>query len=113
MNNTDTTIRKALVLWLSGVRLADIRTLPQVKTLIERGATVELDASPITGPQSQYYQVFSGKSPASLAFLIHSSLVTTRLLKKTVAGERRRNCCPTNCGPSAGASPTRKPGQRS
>jgi len=62
MNNTNTAMQKAVVLWLSGVRLADIRTLPQVKTLVERGATVELDSSPITGSQSQYYQVFSGKS---------------------------------------------------
>lgn len=68
MNNINTTMQKAVVLWLSGVRLADIRTLPHVKTLIERGATVELDPSPITGPQSQYYQVFSGKSPASFGF---------------------------------------------
>jgi Type I phosphodiesterase / nucleotide pyrophosphatase len=68
MSHTDTVMQKAVVLWLSGTRLADMRVLPEVETLIERGVIVELDPSPITGPQSQHYQVFSGKSPSTFGF---------------------------------------------
>jgi len=68
MSNTDTAPQKAVLLWVSGVPLSEIRTLPGVEALLERGAMVELDPSPITGTQSQYYQVFSGKFPASFGF---------------------------------------------
>src|SRR5438105_3903683 len=68
MSNTDTAIQKAVVVCLSGVRLADIRTLPEVKTLLDNGAMVELDPAPITGSQGQHYQALSGKSPASFGF---------------------------------------------
>ena len=68
MSHTETVMQKAVVLWISGARLADIRALPEVETLIERGVMVELDPSPITGPQSQYYQVFCGKSPSTFGF---------------------------------------------
>jgi hypothetical protein len=68
LSNTDTTMQKAAVLWLSGVRLADIRTLPEVEKLIEAGGMVELDPLPITGPQAQHYQVCGGKSPATFGF---------------------------------------------
>jgi hypothetical protein len=68
LSNTDTTLQKAAVLWLSGVRLADIRTLPEVEKLIDAGAMVELDPLPITGLQAQHYQVCGGKSPATFGF---------------------------------------------
>src|SRR5437588_8040121 len=68
MSNEEKGIDKAVVLCLSGARLADIRTLPEVATLLEHGALVELDPAPITGPLAQHYQVFSGKSPASFGF---------------------------------------------
>lgn len=68
MNNADQTPQKAIILWLTGTRLSDIRSLPDVQALIERGAMVELAPSPITGPQSQLYQVLSGRSPASFGF---------------------------------------------
>ena len=68
MSTTDTAPQKAVLLWFSGVRLADIRTLPAVEALIARGAMVELDPASITGPQAQHYQIFSGKLPASFGF---------------------------------------------
>ncbi len=68
MNNTNKGLQKVIIIWLSGVRLADIRTLPEVTELFEHGAMVELDASPITGPQNQYYQVLSGRDPSSFGF---------------------------------------------
>src|SRR5436305_5830632 len=68
MSETDATMQKVAVLWLSGARLADIRTLPEVEKLLDAGAMVELDPLPITGLQAQHYQVLSGKSPASFGF---------------------------------------------
>ena len=68
MSETIIRPQRAVLLWLSGARLADIRALPIVSTLIDGGATVELDPSPITGRQSQRYQLFSGKAPASFGF---------------------------------------------
>jgi hypothetical protein len=68
VNNNTKGLQKAIVLWLSGVRLADIRALPEVTELIDRGAMIELEASPITGPQNQHYQVLSGKDPSSFGF---------------------------------------------
>ena len=68
MSNEEKGLDKAVVLWLSGARLAEIRALPEVAILLEHGALVELDPAPITGPLAQHYQVFSGKSPASFGF---------------------------------------------
>lgn len=68
MNNTTRDVQKAIVLWLSGLRLADIHALPEVTELIARGALIELEASPITGPRNQYYQVLSGRDPSSFGF---------------------------------------------
>lgn len=56
------------MLWLSGMRLADIRSLPEVVALSRHGALVELDPLPITGPQAQHFEVLSGCSPASFGF---------------------------------------------
>lgn len=68
MNDSNRGIRKAFVLWLSGVRLADIGRLAEVESLLEHGALVELDPSPITGPQAQHCQAFSGRLPAHFGF---------------------------------------------
>src|SRR5947209_94750 len=68
MSMTDATTEKAVIVWLSGARLADLRTLPEVEKLLDAGATVELDSSPIISLQAQHYQVLSGKSPASFGF---------------------------------------------
>jgi hypothetical protein len=68
VNNDNRGLQKAIIIWLSGVRLADIRALPEVTELIEHGAMIELEASPITGPQNQHYQVFSGRDPSSFGF---------------------------------------------
>jgi len=68
VNNTTKGIQKAIVLWLSGLRLTDILALPEAKKIMECGAMVELDVSPITGLQNQHYQVLSGKNPSSFGF---------------------------------------------
>ncbi len=68
MSNGDKEIRKAFILWLSGISLTDVRALAEVKSLLEHGTLVELESSPITGPQAQYYQVSSGKLPAHFGF---------------------------------------------
>src|SRR6266702_3232613 len=68
MNSTNKETRKAVVLWLSGIRLEDISALPAVRTLMEHGAMVELDPSPITGPQTQHFQVLSGRLPSRFGF---------------------------------------------
>lgn len=68
MNNKTGGLEKAIVLWLSGVRLSDICALPEVTRLAESGAMVELDASPITGSLNQHYQILSGRDPSSFGF---------------------------------------------
>src|ERR1051326_5849167 len=68
MSMTGATAQRAVIVWLSGARLADIRTLPGVEKLLDAGAMVELDSSPIISLQAQHYQVLSGKSPASFGF---------------------------------------------
>jgi hypothetical protein len=60
--------QRAIILWLSGMCLADIRSLPEVVALNRHGALVELDPLQITGSQAQHFQVFSGCSPASFGF---------------------------------------------
>ena len=68
MSASTTGVHNAFLLWLSGTRLADARTLPAIEGLMEHGALVELDPSPITGPRAQHYQIFSGQSPARSGF---------------------------------------------
>src|SRR5579863_10152811 len=68
MSNTEQLPQRAIVLWLSGAKLEDIRGLAEVKTLLDNGALVELDPSPISGRQSQFYQLASGKEPAGSGF---------------------------------------------
>lgn len=68
MGDINKRIQKALILCLSGIRLEDIHALPEVQTLMEHGAVVELDPSPITGLQAQHYQVLSGRLPARFGF---------------------------------------------
>lgn len=68
MGNSNKEKQRAFVLWLSGIALTELRTLAEVESLIEHGVLVELDPSPITGPQAQHYQVFSGKLPAHFGF---------------------------------------------
>ena len=66
INNKE--IHKAFILWLSGACLADIRALADMESLFKSGALIELEASPITGPQAQGYQVFGGRSSARFGF---------------------------------------------
>jgi Type I phosphodiesterase / nucleotide pyrophosphatase len=68
VNTTGNGIQKAVVFWLSGARLDAMRALPAVQSLLQRGASVELEPLVITGLQNQYYQVASGRSPASFGF---------------------------------------------
>lgn len=68
MSNDTDGIRRAVVLCLSGIQLGDIRAIPEVEMLVKQGVMVELEPSPITGPMTQMYQAFSGRSPASFGF---------------------------------------------
>jgi hypothetical protein len=68
MSNVEQLPQRAIVLWLSGAKLEDVRGLPEVKALVDNGALVELDPSPITSRQSQFYQLSSGREPASFGF---------------------------------------------
>ncbi len=61
-------VQKAFMLWVSGARLVDLNALTEVEELKQRGALVELEPLPITGPQTQHYQLFSGQSPANFGF---------------------------------------------
>jgi hypothetical protein len=45
-----------------------MRTISEVKNLLERGALVELAPSPIIGWQAQHYQAFSSRLPARFGF---------------------------------------------
>jgi len=60
--------RKAVVFWLSGACLADLRTIAEVETLIEHSGTVELIPTPITTTQSLYYQLATGRRPECFGF---------------------------------------------
>src|SRR5947209_4036748 len=68
MSNVDKRTQRVIILCLSGVRLADISAYAEVKTLMKRGVSVELQPMPITGQQAQHYQLFSGKLPAHFGF---------------------------------------------
>lgn len=68
MSNTYAVPQKAIVFWLSGTTLADLRGIPEVEAFLERSARAELLPSPITGPQAQHYQALSGHSPAYFGF---------------------------------------------
>ena len=68
MSRANEETRKAVVLWLSGMRLEDIQALPEAENLMRHAALTELEASPITGPQAQHYQAFTGVLPAHFGF---------------------------------------------
>lgn len=68
MNTTNVAPRKAIVLWLSGAKLADLEKISTGEMLLKHSAMVELEPSPITGPQSQHYQALSGRLPAYFGF---------------------------------------------
>ena len=68
MSKNEEIAQRAIVLWLSGIELEEISAIPEVEMIMQRGAIVELDSLPITGPVAQNYQVFSGRSPASFGF---------------------------------------------
>src|SRR5712692_2437741 len=68
MNNTNAGTQQAIVLWLSGVDLTDIRALPEIEALLKQGAMVELEPSPITEPLVQHYQTLSGRLPEHFGF---------------------------------------------
>ncbi len=60
--------QKAVVFWVSGLAYSDISAIAEVETLLARGVKIDFLPSLITGTQSQYYQVMSGKLPASFGF---------------------------------------------
>ena len=85
MNNQDKGMQRAVILWLSGSRFADICALPEVEKLVARGVKVELMPSTITGPQAQHYQILSGKSPARFGFF--DTLLPLSRLARPVSGK--------------------------
>jgi hypothetical protein len=68
MSDVNTNIRKAFIFYLHGVGRDDVCDLAGVGELIQHGVQVELEAAPITTPQTLYYQAFSGRLPASSGF---------------------------------------------
>lgn len=68
MRDASNSAEKAVVLWLSGLRLTDIRALAEVEMLMRVGSLVELDPLPIIGPQAQHYQLLSGHRPECFGF---------------------------------------------
>src|SRR5947209_1608550 len=68
MSDFDKRMQRAIILYFSGVQLADISTHVEVEALVKQGVSVELQPMPITGLQAQYYQIFSGKLPAHFGF---------------------------------------------
>jgi hypothetical protein len=68
MDYADVAPQKAVILWLSGMSLSTISTLPAVQELLKQGVTLELHPSPITGRQAQRYAAFSGNTPSSFGF---------------------------------------------
>ncbi len=68
MSDNTTNRQKAFVFYLSGVSMSEIGELAAVAELAKRGILVELEAAPITGPQTLSYQAFSGRLPASFGF---------------------------------------------
>ena len=68
MSDSELKKQKAMILWISGLPLADISAIAEVETLVAQGVKVELLPSLITGLQAQYYQAASGKAPAGFGF---------------------------------------------
>lgn len=60
--------KKAIIFWLNGASLADVRSIAEVNTLMQQGATTELVSSPITNTHSHYYQLMTGRHPACFGF---------------------------------------------
>ena len=82
MSDATKTIEKAIVLWLCGVCLADIRTIPEVEALMQVGTAVELDPLPITSIRMQHYQVLSGRRPECFGFFDTLTLRGTNVLEE-------------------------------
>lgn len=68
MSEASLNSEKAFVLYLSGLGMSDISGLGEVERLMKSGVVVELEPEPIVSPQSLYYQLFSGRLPASFGF---------------------------------------------
>jgi hypothetical protein len=62
------TENKVVLFWLSGLGLSSIHPIAEVETLMQQGFTTELASTPITGKQSHYYQVMTGRRPECFGF---------------------------------------------
>jgi hypothetical protein len=62
------TENKAVLFWLSGMGLSSIHPIAEVEILMRQGFTAELASTPITGNQSHYYQVMTGRRPECFGF---------------------------------------------
>lgn len=68
MSNENQNIQKAILLHVNGLRLDDIRAVPEVEKLLHDGVVLELEPTLITEPQNQQYQALTGRFPASFGF---------------------------------------------
>jgi hypothetical protein len=68
MSGSDEKSKKAIIFWLNGLSWPAIQNVPEVEQLAQRGVRTVLTSSPIVGPQSHFYQVLTGKSPARFGF---------------------------------------------
>jgi len=68
MSNENKEIQRAVILRLSGIRLEDIRLLPEIEQLIRKGVMLELEPMLITDSQNQEYQALTGQYPANFGF---------------------------------------------
>lgn len=98
MSGTDSK-QRAVVLWISGLAYADIGGIAEIEALAARGVKVELTPSLIAGKQSSYYQVMSGRAPASFGFF--DSLVPAYQLPRSSPGQRTYHVVEGNDGRDA------------
>ncbi len=68
MSNENQEIQRAILLHVSGLRLEDIRAVPEVEKLLHDGVALELEPTLITEPQNQEYQALTGRFPDSFGF---------------------------------------------
>jgi hypothetical protein len=99
MSNASLKSQRAFVLYVSGVGVPEIRGLTEVEKLMKCGVMVELESTPITGPQAHYYQLFSGQSPARFGFF--DTLMPRCHLPQWQQGTSSYAVAETDSGPDA------------
>jgi predicted AlkP superfamily phosphohydrolase/phosphomutase len=80
--------KKAVVFWLNGASLADIRSIAEVQEIVQQGVTTELISAPITNSHAHYYQLMTGRHPACFGFF-DTQVVRGYSVVKELAGRDR------------------------